>query len=31
MKNAQWVAEREVKKITQIFIQRVVNSFPEGK
>lgn len=31
IKNAQWVTEREVKKITQIFIQKVVNCFPEGK
>lgn len=31
IKNAQWVTEREVKKITQVFIQKVVNCFPEGK
>lgn len=31
MKNAQWVTEREVKKITQIFIQRVVSVCPEAK
>lgn len=31
MKNAQWVTEREVKKITQIFIQRVISVCPEAK
>lgn len=28
IKNAQWATEREVKKITQVFIQKVVNCFP---
>ena len=31
IKNSQWVTEREIKKITQIFIQRVINACPEAK
>lgn len=31
MKNAQWVVEREVKKVTQMFIQKVINTCPEAK
>lgn len=31
IKNAQWVMERESKKITQIFIQKVINACPEAK
>ena len=31
LKNSQWEVEREVKKCSQVFLQKVVLCFPEAK